>query len=569
MNLSIGVTGHRDLPEQEKPHLESRVRAFFTDLAKRYPSLRLQVLSPLAEGSDQLVARVAKEQGIDLVAVLPMAQEEYERDFDSAESLAEFRALLESAQQVISLPDAPRQEDLASSGNISSRELQYAQAGLFVSNHCQILLCLWDGKANGAVGGTAQVVRYHLTAVMEGFEEQQSSAHLLADNENDLAYHIVCSRNRPDGAPEPGFKPLDCFWLTSQLGRSAAAELPAEYALMLDRLEQFEEDRQRHARHHVAGKVLLLDTPAGLEVPDSALFTERLFGIADTLAVHFQKRVNRSIFAIYTMAILMGLVFIIYTEYSVPQSVLWGFLALFFAGVALHTTGSKRQWHRKYLDYRALAEALRVQFYWNLSGVVETRSVAFAYENFLQKQDVELGWIRHVMRAASMQRARGKESEPAWVPWVIRDWVGDPASGGGQLAYYSRKEAHNSISLRRTEFLGTVCLWAGIAVTFILALATDLLSSDQQQFLLVLMGLLPLIAGVRDAISHRRAEKELIKQYRFMARIFSNARRLLDGKASLAFQRRVLKALGEAALEEGAEWILMHRSRPLEHQGLV
>ncbi len=53
-----------------------------------------------------------------------------------------------------------------------------------------------------------------------------------------------------------------------------------------------------------------------------------------------------------------------------------------------------------------------------------------------------------------------------------------------------------------------------------------------------------------------------------MARIFANARRLLDESTDLAFQRRVLKALGEAALEEGAEWILMHRSRPLEHQGL-
>jgi len=87
-------------------------------------------------------------------------------------------------------------------------------------------------------------------------------------------------------------------------------------------------------------------------------------------------------------------------------------------------------------------------------------------------------------------------------------------------------------------------------------------------FLLVLMGILPLTAGMRDAISHKRAEKELIKQYRFMARIFANARRILGSAGTVPFQRRVLKALGEAALEEGAEWILMHRSRPLEHKGL-
>jgi hypothetical protein len=43
---------------------------------------------------------------------------------------------------------------------------------------------------------------------------------------------------------------------------------------------------------------------------------------------------------------------------------------------------------------------------------------------------------------------------------------------------------------------------------------------------------------------------------------------LLDESSELHFQRPVLRALGEAALEEGAEWILMHRERPLEYSGL-
>lgn len=568
MYLSIGVTGHRDLLDAEKPALETRVRAFFADMAKRFPRLQLQLLCPLAAGADQLVARIALELGIDLVAVLPMAREEYERDFISAASLGEFRALLGSAQQVISLPGAPGSETVDFSSNIALLDRQYAQAGMFVSNHCQILLALWDGKPHDAVGGTAQVVRYHLTAVMEGFEDQQSSAHLLADNENDLTYHIVCSRGRKEGAPGQGFKPLECYWITSQTGRTAAGEMPGEYSLMLDRLQQFEADRLRHADFPDGDRILLEDIPDGLSVPAGAHFTQRLFAIADRLAVHFQKRVNLSLYALHALAVLMGLVFIVYSEYTVPQYVLWFFLALFFAGVAMHTTCGRRQWHRKYLDYRALAEALRVQFYWNLAGVVESRSVAFAYENFLQKQDVELGWIRHVMRAASTQRARGMEPDPAWVPWAIERWIGVAGSGRGQLAYYSRKELHNSVNYQRTELLGRACLWTGIGVAIILAASGEFLTADRQKILLVLMGILPLIAGIRDAISHKKAEKELIKQYRFMARIFANARRLLDAPGAIAFQRRVLKALGEAALEEGAEWILMHRSRPLEHQGL-
>ena len=105
-------------------------------------------------------------------------------------------------------------------------------------------------------------------------------------------------------------------------------------------------------------------------------------------------------------------------------------------------------------------------------------------------------------------------------------------------------------------------------IAVVLALAGQGLTENQHNFLLVLMGIFPLIAGVRDAYSHKKAEKELIKQYRFMGGVLANASRLLDGSTDLEFRRRVLRALGNAALEEDAEWILMHRERPLEHSGL-
>jgi len=41
-------------------------------------------------------------------------------------------------------------------------------------------------------------------------------------------------------------------------------------------------------------------------------------------------------------------------------------------------------------------------------------SAGFAYDNFLETQDVDLGWIRHVMRQASIDRVRGQAANPAW-----------------------------------------------------------------------------------------------------------------------------------------------------------
>ena len=104
LHLSIGVTGHRDLVAEELPVIEKRLRAFFGGLQRDYPELPIQLISPLAEGGDQLAAEVALSMGIDLVTVLPMVQSEYERDFSSEETLAEFRDLLAKSHDVIVLP---------------------------------------------------------------------------------------------------------------------------------------------------------------------------------------------------------------------------------------------------------------------------------------------------------------------------------------------------------------------------------------------------------------------------------------------------------------------------------
>ena len=84
--------------------------------------------------------------------------------------------------------------------------------------------------------------------------------------------------------------------------------------------------------------------------------------------------------------------------------------------------------------------------------------------------------------------------------------------------------------------------------------------------LLVFMGVAALFAGVRQAYSHKLADKELIKQYRFMARVLANAAQQLAEARTPAQQRRVLEALGDAALQEHAEWILMHRERSIDHR---
>ena len=566
MHLTIGVTGHRDLLTDEIPAIKEKVRGFFNQLKSDFPDLEPQLITPLAEGSDRLVADVALELGYELIVPLPMSQVDYEMDFSSPDAVEAFRDALKKAR-VIHLRTLQKTPGI--SPNREERTRQYAQMGTFISNHSQVLLALWDGKPSLEVGGTASVVKYHLTAIMPGFSVAEDSPNLLADNENDLVYHVVCSRDRPDGQPREGLSPLQTIWVTSHFGLETSQHMPLEYQIMWQRLEEYGRDRAKYASAIQEEGANLLETAPDLELP---IGTDTIAGqhrIADWLAIHFQKRISLGLIAIHSLAVLIGLIFIMYSEFDGFDFLVNIFLLAFFSGFMLYKIGERRQWHRKHLDYRALAEGLRVQFYWSLAGVIDVQSAEFAYDNFLQKQDVDLGWIRHVMRNVSLSRSRDQVPPEAWVDWVIEQWVGDEAGTTGQLSYYRYKEMEKARRFRRTTLLGRIALWVGILIAIVLAMAGSDMSDANRTYLLVLMGVFPLFAGVRDAYSHKKAEKELIKQYRFMSGVLANARRLLDGSEDVNFRRSVLRALGNAALEEGAEWILMHRERPLEHSGLA
>jgi hypothetical protein len=564
MYLTIGVTGHRDLVTNEVPALQEKVREFFQQLKTGFPDLKLQLITPLAEGSDRLVADIALEMGIKLVVPLPMPQAEYERDFSSPAAIEAFRESLTDAQ-IINLRMLPEAKGQPITSAV--RDRQYAQLGIFISNHSQVLLALWDGNASDAPGGTASVVNYHLTGIMPGYSMADDSPNLLAENENDLVYHIVCSRNRPGGRPHKDRKAMQTAWITAHWGFERGDHIPLDYQVTLSRLQDYGRDMAKYRSAIEKEGVDLLENAPDHELPVGTQNIAEQHRIADWLAIHFQKRISAGLIAIHSIGVMIGLIFILYSEIDGLDFLVNIFLFAFFIGFVLYKVGERRQWHRKHLDYRALAEGLRVQFYWSLAGVIDVQSAEFAYDNFLQKQDVDLEWIRHVMRNVSLARSRDNVPIDAWVDWVIEQWVGDESGETGQLSYYQRKEKEKAARFKLTTNLGRLTLWVGILIAIVLAIAGSDMSDTQQKTLLILMGTFPLIAGIRDAYSYKKAEKELIKQYRFMSGVLANARRLLDSSDNPNFRRRVLRALGTAALEEDAEWILMHRERPLEHSG--
>ncbi len=144
--MRVGVTGHRALVD-----VDGLAEAVDTALDRIAVKRVIRVRSSLAEGADRLVTeRVLARPGGTLVAVLPLAADEYAEDFTSAASRGEFRRLLAVAEAVeVTGPDTG-----------GTRDSAYERAGRAVVDGSDVLLALWDGDVAQGRGGTAEIVAY-------------------------------------------------------------------------------------------------------------------------------------------------------------------------------------------------------------------------------------------------------------------------------------------------------------------------------------------------------------------------------------------------------------------------
>ena len=192
----------------------------------------------------------------------------------------------------------------------------------------------------------------------------------------------------------------------------------------------------------------------------------------------------------------------------------------------------RRSWHRKYLDYRALAEALRVDLTGSRRSANEFDG-NFAHESFLQKQDAELQWIRNAMRAVSLQLAIhpcGNFNEG--FPFVYANWVGDdhPTSGTGQMSYYRRRLHKLKHTIRVSERIDGILLFGGLMLA--LAFAVDVALRTQQLYLLPstfradmlwALALVPVYAAIFEIYLNEKSDRALVRQYKYMYSLFSFA----------------------------------------------
>lgn len=537
--LVIGVSGHRDLPAEAEGPLRERFSEIIKRLRRQHPSMPLLVLSGLAAGADILAAEEALELGIAVLGVLPMPQAEYERDF-TTEELDRFRRVL------------PRCWDVIVVGTSAKREQNYVDVADFIAYYCHLLVAFWDGLEARGPGGTAEVVQLR----KGGLPGIVGDALVAYVPDVGPVIQIVTPRK---GQPLPAhcFSIRDIYperpgWKTTakKAARSAGER---EFEDALAHLERFNRD--------------LAHEPAPDEPSQLAALRDR----ADAAANELGRKTLRSLQSLYLATALAGAAQLVLPtdgSFHIPS---WagiaariGFLAVAFVVFAI---AKRSDYENRYQDYRAIAEALRVQYAWCCAGL-RKRLVEASY---LQMQQSELAWIRLALRTAYLitgVRTACDDDSPAH-PECTR-WI------NSQLEYYEVSGKREQEHLRQAQ-LATIFVAAGGAALSVLAAVLVWAASHKwipvtatQAAMLAPMltywATMPVALGGLLALlirfyAQQRGFAENARRYQLMFTIFDAARRRL--REPSADPSKILEQLGHEALSEHADWLILHRERPL------
>jgi hypothetical protein len=552
----VGVTGHRDLKPDERVALEARLGTLFDTLQSAAPTAGVRVLSALAEGADTLVAGLAIARGLPLTAVLPLPADDYRADFVEEAARAEFDRLLAAADTVVIAPSV--RDDTGRV--VPSRELAYVAAGEILAAASRLLIALWDGRDSAQLGGTAHVVDLRRHPERNGFDKAHEIAGLLGGGDEPI-YHLVCSRA---GAThrEAQLTALEERWIVGDTVVSRPGSmLPESVRSTLEHLEDFARDRLLHRARIDSAEAADLPPAGPADTAGSAIRCD--FHAADTLGRVYKRRLSRALVTMYTFAITTGVLFMLYGNFGLRWPI-YVALGVFTAAWLAHRRSAQGAWHRRFLHYRLLAESLRVRYFWHRVGIYRF-DAATPHEGFSYELAGGLGWIRNAASHATLLSLAHPASDPAGgVEIAARHWIGSEGHSG-QLQYFEYAgRAHHAFD-HRTSLVTTAGITGGLVCALSLAAAGPLGMPEQLQlWVLSLMGLLPLIAGVREAYASKQADKEMIKQFAYMRVIFERAGRRLSKAESLDDKRRVLRELGGISLSETAEWLLVQTERTLD-----
>jgi hypothetical protein len=598
--LIIGITGKRDLNGKDEA-VRVAFREVFERLDSAFPNTPKILISALAQGADTIAAeeglrrsirhRAANTSGCSwtVVALLPFPLELYKEDFDQANADRLVQLCEELPTRVLDPLRQPGQHfepappyiwaelSRRPEGN-PDRTAHYEQVGLHIADQCALLIAVMDREEPlGGIGGTARILDYRVRGEID------------ASGRDIVRRSQILSRNlldRPQPRPAlvidlasldvPERSPSGAIWLWEPYLPAAPGEAYQSADIVKVRLT----DRRRwFDRLWLAVEIEIFNTRirkiadtqwetevekrAGMDAGDTTSKLRRVRLALSLVQSWNKQRLTRTAALLAALFVFAVVALEIHIEFDIALA-LYLYIIIFAVILGLYYNARLRRFQQYTENYRAAAEALRVQLAWWDAGLVGCehrveRTYLSGSVGSLARVRIA---VRHLIDSAVLEWG-----DPKPMSGIDQQWI------KGQIEFFRKRIEERRESLRLVErlswllFIGSFCAAVVLSAAF---LAIGTIDPMVHKWALVIIVGSVAVAGAIRYFTERLSKEHELFSYRDALGIFLRAQEnlaALGDDPSVTTQRQrqdIIAALGERALQENEAWIRAHRVRPLE-----
>ena len=552
--IVFAVTGHRDIPAEDFDGLSKLILAKLKKSKEDYPHSTHVLLSCLAEGADRIAAQAALDAGWQLGAILPMPEEKYLKDFKSSESKDEFRRLILASSFVKVVSE-------------SRQPVCYLDAGKWLCRRAQLLIALWDGEP-GKAGGTSDVVKIF----REGDPRYINSP---AVPDTGLVYHIPTRRLRnPQSLPSASPEILPPLPAGLKLDNAVDEKIRwGEIFRHIDSWNKLHSESKEIVGKNKVGLGLYYpnnyaDIPKFEEVNKKLeakinqnpqlKALDSLFQAADTLSIEAYKERKFKFISIILFGALAILMQQLYSSAFPYPAMMFIAIASGLLSYGFYWDSQRSKLEERYIHYRGLAEACRVQFFWILIGRKEDVT-----DHFLFAQRNALEWIRQAISTIAFYEKPTTVITLEDINLVKEAWIKN------QLNYFTgttNKAKKHADDGRKFDNFTKYLIWLGLFLYVAVLFVHIFMGESLITILNLVCGLALAGAALFNIWNETMAHNEHATRYERSGLLFDIANKRLDLQSglNLALEQEIIYKTGKEALDENGDWVLLHQQRPVK-----
>jgi VIT1/CCC1 family predicted Fe2+/Mn2+ transporter len=531
--ITVGIVGHRDADFTDAH--KKVIVDLLASINEKFPNSPVVLFSQLAEGIDTDVASLFlehKRKEDQLFLPMSMNDGAFKATFTNQQHAITFDLLKAQANKVIPLNDATLSDD----------EL-FRVGAKFVADSSMILIVVWDGKTNNAMGGSAETYTYKVNGyygkeINNFFNEKSAALSLICNRGNDRTNEIKL--------PEDGLAEL------TKADPGILKALQKIEQINVAALKITEEEKNTAASY-------LMDGYENCSDANKDLIS--FYAQIDVLAMKKQKKYFLELNNLFILGFLILSIFEFYKHLNTTYVYLSITLSLILLAAGIRMISKSSNNHIRFLEYRVLAEALRIQFFWKL-GNIESNVTDYILRIYQNDYD----WIKLIINSLSGV-AKTAPSANDNNDLLANYWVNN------QLSYFSRKIADSVKTIKTLNLVSNAALFISIFILTCMLVFHEYLHGNHLLHLAIVVSgiLLGLFALCRTYLE-KKGFHQIESQYRMMKRIYEVASEKAKAMQNTPVDPMVLKKLydqtGKEALIENGNWYAVFKDKEPVMEGI-